>query len=544
MSQLAQMSEPRLQPNEAPPTDYYAQNLCVLIHLVIQQYSDILTELEIAYGKSILGLTNDACRLFARIVGRKVPVLLVDKLQYSEVGDRDAALEELETSGLIQLNECIPADIVLRSLTLSQLRQAFAHVRPCTPKAHYVGLIACRYTDWRIREYLRPLHPWLTLRNKELFERYLFLFFGDRATDLSAFVTRDLGILRYESYVLDSNDRQFDSREELCKYFEWASLSDSISESEVLLSPDGVQTLIETLQAQSQNRTLERYRSRILNRLGMQLERRKLWSLAFKVYRFSNMHPARERMARILFRKGRHRAVAQLKRAMLKDSWCREEEDFARRFREPRSTEAAFPIVDMALTRNPKNSIEQHALQVLTKDGGYGWHFENVLPLALFGLAYWDWMYVSVPGAFTNQFQSGPRDLFWPEFFEIRKQRCIDPLDRPAPLATTILETAFNKRGLVNRLVNWSAISDDVLQTLVQAIGDTDLRLLLGIVKSDLGQMRSGFPDLTLVHPNGGYEFVEVKAPGDQVQRNQRIWLTSLMDAGLPVRVVRFSNKP
>ncbi len=541
MRQLTQSKALRLQPDRAPPNDYYASNLRVLVRSVVEQYKDLLTESELAYGLSILNLSPDGRRLYARIVGRTVAVLLVEKLQYAEVKDLDGAVRELENCGLIHLNECLPADIVLDRLTVTQLGQAFAYVKPHTPKANYVNSIACRYPDWRLRAFLRSRHPWLTLQSKELLERYLFLFFGNRATDLSAFVTRDLGILRYESYVLNAHDRQFSSREELSKYFEWVSLSDSIAESEVSFNPSRVQTYIDALRTDVKNRTLERYRSRILNRLGHKLERSKHWRLAFRAYRYSKRHPARERMVRILVRTGRQRTATRLKQALVVDPWCKEEEDFARRFQEPRQLTQQYPIDELELARPPQTPIEQHALQTLVEDGGDGWHFENALPLSLFGLAYWEWMYVSVPGAFTNQFQSGPRDLFWPEFFDVRKRMCADPLSGRMSISETILTTAATKRGLANRLVNWSIMSDEILRAVVRAIGDSGLRRLLEIVKSDLNQMRSGFPDLTLVYSDGSYEFVEVKAPGDQVQRNQRIWLSSLVDAGLPVRVLRYS---
>ena len=74
----------------------------------------------------------------------------------------------------------------------------------------------------------------------------------------------------------------------------------------------------------------------------------------------------------------------------------------------------------------------------------------------------------------------------------------------------------------------------------METLGESAIARLIGTVKSDLRQFRSGFPDLTVIHPNGEFEFVEVKAPGDQIQRNQRIWLEELASTKLPARVMRF----
>ena len=66
------------------------------------------------------------------------------------------------------------------------------------------------------------------------------------------------------------------------------------------------------------------------------------------------------------------------------------------------------------------------------------------------------------------------------------------------------------------------------------------MRALLDIVSADLAGRRSGFPDLTVVHAPGSYEFVEVKGPNDQLQIHQRLWIHALLERGLPVRVLRF----
>ena len=535
-------SQAVLERNKAPPTDYYAKNLNVLVRTVIDQYADILSESERAFGSSILGLSPDARRLFARIVSRKTPILFEDQLQYREIQNVRTALEQLETYGLICVNACIPADILLARLTVAELGSEYPYVKRCTPKSRYVDVIACRYTDRHIRKSVAQRRRWLTIRDRKTLDLFFLLFFGDRSTDLSAFVTRDLGIIQYESYSLKRKDRQFNSLTELTTYLDWASLSDSLGQADTAPTPGRVSMYIEMLRQSSANRTLERYRSRILNRLGHLLERAKQSRFAIRAYRYSFRHPARERIVRILYRSGKRNSALRMRDKILADPWCKDEEYFARRFQVPRTKSDLFSIDSETLNGNPIKSIEQYALQCLATTGAMGWHLENSLPLALFGLAYWEWMYTSIPGAFTNQFQSGPRDLYWPEFLEVRKNQCSDPLEDNSSLCEQILKTAKSKRGLANRLINWDVVPEHVLQDIVYSIGDDDLQSLLKIVRSDLSQMRSGFPDLTVLYPSGRYEFVEVKGPGDQVQRNQRFWLNSLAREGLPARVLRFEN--
>ena len=66
---------------------------------------------------------------------------------------------------------------------------------------------------------------------------------------------------------------------------------------------------------------------------------------------------------------------------------------------------------------------------------------------------------------------------------------------------------------------------------------------LIAIAKADLQEMRTGFPDLTIVYGRGAFEFVEVKGPGDQLQNNQKLWIDRLRELQIPVRVLRFKTQ-
>ena len=56
---------------------------------------------------------------------------------------------------------------------------------------------------------------------------------------------------------------------------------------------------------------------------------------------------------------------------------------------------------------------------------------------------------------------------------------------------------------------------------------------------NDLGQVRNGMPDLFVAYGGGQFELVEVKGPSDQLQPNQRVWLSQLCELGIPCRVVK-----
>ena len=294
--------------------------------------------------------------------------------------------------------------------------------------------------------------------------------------------------------------------------------------------------LVHRLWVPLDNRMLERRRCRALNRLGRNLEREGDFDTALACYARSTLAPARERRMRILDRLGDEEGVEELRSAIFESPWTALEADFAGRFSRPFRRRAA-PVVDEVLTTSA-TGIEAYALGCLTADGGVGWHLENHLPMAVFALAYWSWLFAPVEGAFVNAFQTGPVDLFWPDFFKTREAVCQNPLD--GPLKLRLRETARAKAGVANRLFNWQRFTPAVADVVVDAIPEADLRALAGIVREDLPGRRSGFPDLTVVYGPGQYEFVEVKGPGDQLQIHQRLWIEALERRGLPVRVLRY----
>ena len=162
--------------------------------------------------------------------------------------------------------------------------------------------------------------------------------------------------------------------------------------------------------------------------------------------------------------------------------------------------------------------------------------------MALFGLAYWDWIYAPVAEAFVNPFQVGPRDLYTPEFFATRREVCDDPLIGALPLTKRIVRTFEQKIGIANPMVNWKIFDESLLQTVIRCLGEESIRKLLQLMQPDLRQMRSGFPDLFVVKPDDDYQFVEVKGPMDQVRPNQHIWLQALASIDLPVHVLKYKE--
>ena len=286
------------------------------------------------------------------------------------------------------------------------------------------------------------------------------------------------------------------------------------------------------------HRLFERRRSRILNRLGRGLERAREFDAALACYARSSMAPARERRTRILKRLGDADAVDRLRRRMRERPVCPQEADFAARFGTRR--QRAWPDGTIVLDVPDIDRVEAAAAAILTAREGCAWHLENALPMGLFGLAYWDWVFAPVDGMFINAFQTAPIDLFWPDFLEARREKCADPLEADdETLRAALLARCRAHRGVANRLVDWRAFDPDTLDRLLGGLGMDTVRKLVAFAAEDLDNARRGFPDLTVVYGPGRFEFVEVKGPNDRLRDDQYLWIDRLRAADLPVRVAR-----
>lgn len=505
----------------------------------MDRYSDLLNKEELRFSTSVLDLSVDAQRLYARILSRRGPIFLVAQFVYREVKHVASAFDELERNQLIKRNAEVPTELLLQKLTLRQLREIFELQEFKGSKLALASKIQDTHEEENIFERIRLGLPWFELDQTDRIATFSLLFFGDRYQDLSTFVVHDLGILRLEQYTLDSKNRQFKSRQDIDCYLDWWALSERMTEEEPLETEQLIES-IHRLKSSSTNRTLERQRSKLLNRIGRELERRGELLQSLLAYQHSSVHPARERQMRVFHRLDQIFEMEELRTEITEKPWTIEEKLFATKFKRKSQLDVKYNTNEQVLIDSSKDNIEIFACSEFEARGWAAWHLENQFPSALFGLSYWDWVYAPVPEAFVNPFQIGPRDLYTPEFFAVRRDLCVDPLMDSMPLAQRLEQTFEQKFGISNPLVNWKIFDKSVLEIVVRCMDEESIRKLLQLIQPDLRQMRSGFPDLFVVKPDDTFEFIEVKGPTDQVRPNQHIWLQALASNELPCSVLKY----
>jgi hypothetical protein len=93
------------------------------------------------------------------------------------------------------------------------------------------------------------------------------------------------------------------------------------------------------------------------------------------------------------------------------------------------------------------------------------------------------------------------------------------------------------KRGIVNPFINWMYVDEKLLETALVTIPSLDLIRIFERLLVDLKNNSSGFPDLIVFNQNS-YRMIEIKGPGDKLQKNQARWFRYFQDHNIAAELV------
>ena len=541
---------------EELPKGYYLDNFHYLLEFVSRQYAHLLTKDEKAFATDFNGLPAQARMLYVRLVQRKGPLFRCDKIAYEEITDLQQAIQHLVDAGFLDDAHDAEVSEVLHLLTKVELLDLPEAAE--FDSSQKKNVILEKLIDVKVVmtafSIVRPLR-------RDFLQLYKLLFFGNLTQDFTEFVLNDLGVTPFEKYPLPADASFFDSRwliEETRQLYALNELShDIVIESD----PTAMAEFVQLLPERYINDRLGRRHDRIVNRIARQYERLGALDDAMLLYAGTQSPPSRERRARILQKEDRLEECIEQCIDMLQNPGSDQELEvatrFLHRFRKKDSLSHLVPVLDTVIlefkpalhhvcTENiPGKRVEEVACDWFEHQGFEAYYVENSLLPGLFGLAFWDIIFAPVKSAFFNPFQRGPADMFSPEFYDRRREliesRLLELGDRER-LRNLIFTHFDEKYPMANHFVHWSMLTRELLERFLSVISINSLLSVFKRLLADPRNNRSGFPDF-VVFQNGGYRLVEVKGPGDRLQKNQLRWLRHFSSVGIPAEVAHLSWK-
>ena len=540
------------------PESYYLDNVLTLFGHVSRVYDDLLETPQREFLVRFDALGEDAKKLCIRLLNRTPDWYRAGKLDYPEIESIEAALAELATVRFVTLDAEIEHPILLSLFTRAELL-AFADDDGGLARLRRNDIedVLLTRNDDKFFNKLAHSDTLVQLLCRDEYQICQMLFFGNLNQSMTDFVLRDLGLYQFEAYQIDQQHRPYRSSLEIQQHwllhqlgrlFELGDREDPEWLNEIaMLIPDDVEA-----DAPAYRKSVQlRYE------IARQYERLGDFDSALPLYRRSGLPPSRERIARIRERQGDHAhafdACLQILRMPLDEDESQFACGFAARLARKHGFELPPAIERQSRRHQPEiveleleyqDSVEQAVAEHYNEqDRGQCCHYlENSLFNGVLGLLIWDIVFAPLAGAFFNPFQYRPADFYTPEFQTRRGdllQRLWQSIEDNDDIRRIVSRRWQEKQGLMNPLVNWQNLDYDLIDTALDRIDHDHWRVIFDRILRDLRGNRAGFPDLVHFPAAGGYCLIEVKGPGDSLQKNQQRWMQYFHDHGIPHKIAR-----
>lgn len=542
---------------------YYLDNFRTVVESIRARYRHLLSADEQRFVDGFGDLPQASQALLVRMVMRKGELFRLSKLNYDEIGctrEKMHAAMALCDAGWLDAEPMIDIEQLFGLLTKAEIVEAFPLLRQNkgARKSQQLAMLLQAADDIANVPNIaraRPLAAWhpgiddrlLQLRIARLCERMRLMFFGNLHQDWSEFVLSELGIFNYERVDLSPLSQGFSTRREVDAYLHLHACRERFHNGET------VQTVVADIPAAPYpNDWLERRRSKLLFQIAQHYERSGMLADALRLYADCPWPGARLRAVRVLERCGQPAAAFEL--AQLAEQQPEGEAETQQLLRIMPRLRRQLGYKKIAATSAPQ--IDQHLLLLprpeqalpvealleahLSRADAPAVYVENALLNSLFGLLFWDAIFAPLPGAFFHPFQSGPADLYSPDFRQRRAHHFdsgFAQLDC-GEYQQTILRNFAAKANIQSPFVFWGAIDHTLLSMALTCLPPPHLRKCFERILQDIRNNRCGLPDLIQFWPaEKRYRMIEVKGPGDRLQDNQIRWLHYFAEQQMPVTV-------
>ncbi|GGB90257.1 hypothetical protein GCM10011325_17140 [Dyadobacter sediminis] len=549
-------------PTDLPPK-YYHDYFCYVLDFVRKRYAHVLNENETAFLENYYALSEDAQCLFIRFSNRSKSFFRVNSLAYSEISDLRAVLNELLEKNFIEsvcehhsdrLEEIM--DLFTKPEHLFFTKQLEPEIMPSKSirKPDLVRWLVHEYDCSTLLKLISGSEPIVKVSFEAEVMLMKFLFFGNRHADMTEFVIRDLGHVRFQSFDEQHLAIRFDSRKDVDDTLMVSLMKETFDALKNELPPEEIFDWFMNWQTVNgtglSSKAIPSYNAFIL-RVSAWLERKKMLSQALTIYQLTNDAPARERRVRLLYTLGETDEALALCEEIAENPQNADERYFSQDFYEKisnkkkrvvkRTTQALKAADAIEIPVMYRHQVELGALHYYRAQGFQAFFSENEPWRALFGLLFWDIIYDTNVKTIHNPMQRVPSDFFLPDFYYKRSEQLHERLRSAATkeiIDRIVSQTYMEKFGMTNVLVPWYEGALDKVLTLTSLLSPQQLHAIMIEIAQNLRENTRGFPDL-LVWNENEYAFIEIKSPTDHLSSRQLHWQHFFAEHAVQSRIVR-----
>ncbi|GJD09676.1 Fanconi-associated nuclease 1 [Galdieria sulphuraria] len=195
----------------------------------------------------------------------------------------------------------------------------------------------------------------------------------------------------------------------------------------------------------------------------------------------------------------------------------------------------------------PLLSVEELCLEHYALQGWNGIHCEGSLMNTLFGIFFWNILFMDISDVFQNEYQRAPLDLGTEAFYNSRssavEQRLLEIRHYDKKDIFREVLTVFQEHGFEECVgVNWLILgSMETLALVASLIPSPVLAGCFEKLSKNYKYWSGGQPDLFLWRelPEEQVKFVEVKGPSDKLSERQHFWICLLLSFGANASVAK-----
>jgi DNA polymerase-3 subunit epsilon len=528
------------------PAYYYLDHFLEMLGFVQRTYEPILTAEHHEFIARFEALSRDARCLLIRMVNRRGAIFNRSLFNYPEIADVQRAASDLMAAGHARsLGEadyaafvaCLPKDVLVTGAQAA----GRGDVRKSWSKPKFVDYYL-EQVPFSVAVQHCGAHKFIALDGTRPIEFLLYLYFGKTEVDLKNFALRDLGILRTNRET--SFSARFTDAEEALASFHYSQILDRLEvKSATVYRQAAVDVLGGPVCGTEYAADL---RSRAAHQMGLYFEKAGEGALARQLYRAGSSADCNERLVRLLYSEGDRAGAEEILQRMIDDPASDGEHLFATDFYARKYggrctgqfTELLRSGRVITVDDTHRGNPEAGVAGVLRREGAKVYYTENVLWHTLFGLLFWDELFESTQ--MPSGFDWVPHCLKDRSFYRLFASTIDEKLEAIAlgNALLSILHTVAARWGRPNGIFAWDHVQVEALRALLDGADPIGIARIVRAMCHDFRSMRDGFPDLLLVR-DGKASFMEIKAEGDVIRRNQLIRLRQLGAAGIAAEIGR-----